>query len=113
MMKFILSLMLQGVIPMFLGLGNNQWNGTAKTNEGQAQGAVGSYGSAAAGEGSALNPFFTQEMNAQHSLDPNQQNELLTTRKRGFRKGTLKYKTRARPRARVPDSHDETGMTVS
>ena len=83
MMKFILSLMLQGVIPMFLGLGNNQWNGTAKTNEGQAQGAVGSYGSAAAGEGSALNPFFTQEMNAQHSLDPNQQNELLTNAESG------------------------------
>jgi hypothetical protein len=83
LMRMILSLMLQGVIPMFLGLGNNQWNGTAKTNEGQAQGAVGSYGSAAAGEGSALNPFFTQEMNAQHSLDPNQQNELLTNAESG------------------------------
>jgi hypothetical protein len=83
MMKFILSLMFQGVIPMFLGLGGGQYLGQAKTNEGQAQGAAGQYGSTAAGEGAALNPFFSQEMRAQHSLNPNQQNEMLTAAESG------------------------------
>ena len=82
-MKLVFTLMFQGVFPCFLGLGNNQWNGTAKTNEGQAQGAAGQYGSTAAGEGAALNPFFMQEMNAQHSLNPNQQSEMLTAAESG------------------------------
>ena len=83
LMKMVLSLMFQGVFPCFLGLGGGQYLGQAKTNEGQAQGAAGQYGSTAAGEGAALNPFFSQEMRAQHSLTPGQSNELLTNAESG------------------------------
>jgi hypothetical protein len=78
MMKMILALLFQGVIPMFLGLGGGQYNSTARANEAQAQQTAGEFGSNASTEGAALNPFFAQEMRATHSLDPNQQNELLT-----------------------------------
>jgi hypothetical protein len=78
MMKLILALLFQGVIPMFLGLGGGQYNATARANENQAQQLAGNLGSDAATESATLNPFFAQEMRATHSLDPNQQNELLT-----------------------------------
>lgn len=78
MIKMILALLFQGVIPMFLGLGGGQYNGQARANEAQAQQAAGQFGGEASTEGATLNPFFAQEMRATHSLDPNQQNELLT-----------------------------------
>ena len=83
MMKMILALMFQGVIPMFLGLGGGQYNGQARANEAQNQQAVGAFGGQASTEGATLNPFFSQEMRATHSLDPNQQNELLTNAEAG------------------------------
>ena len=83
MMKMILSLMVQGVFPCFLGLGGGQYLGQAKQNEAAAQSAAGQFGSTAAGEGAQLNPFFTQEMNAKHAYDPTQINELLTNAESG------------------------------
>ena len=84
MMKFILALLFQGVMPSIsIFGGSGQFAGTAKANEGQAQGVAGQLGSNASTEGAQLNPFFTQEMNAKHSLDPNQQNELLTNAEAG------------------------------
>jgi len=83
LMKMVLSLMFQGVFPCIVGLGGSQFSGAAANNTNQAQQAAGQYGSTAAGEGAALNPFLTQEMNAKHSLDPNQQNELLTNAESG------------------------------
>jgi hypothetical protein len=83
LMKMVLSLMFQGVFPCIVGLGGSQFSGSAAGNTAAAQGAAGQYGTNAAGEGAALNPFFTQEMNAQHSLNPNQQNELLTAAESG------------------------------
>ena len=83
LMKMVLSLMFQGVFPCIVGLGGSQFSGAAANNTNQAQQAAGQYGTNAAGEGAALNPFFTQEMNATHSLDPNQQDELLTNAESG------------------------------
>jgi hypothetical protein len=82
-MHMVLSLMFQGVFPCFVGLGGSKFAPGAAANTAAAQGAVGTYGANAANEGSALNPFFTQEMNAQHSLNPNQQNEMLTAAESG------------------------------
>jgi hypothetical protein len=79
----ILSLMFQGVFPCFVGLGGSKFAPGAAANTEAAQGAVGAYGANAANEGSALNPFFTQEMNAQHSLNPNQTDEMLTAAESG------------------------------
>ena len=70
--------MFQGVFPMFLGLGGGQFLGQAQAAQQQANQAAGQYGSTAAGEGAQLNPFFSQEMRAQHSMTPGQQNEMMT-----------------------------------
>ena len=84
MMKFILALLFQGVMPSIsIFGGSGGFAGTAKANEGQAQGVAGQLGSKASTEGAQLNNLFTQEMNAKHSLDPNQQNELLTSNEAG------------------------------
>jgi hypothetical protein len=83
MIKFILALMFQGIFPCFLGLGGGQYTGQAQNAYTAANTAAGGYGSAAAGQGAALNPFFTQEMQAQHSLTPGQQNEMLTAAGQG------------------------------
>jgi hypothetical protein len=83
MIKMIFALMFQGVFPCIVGLGGSKFAGSAAGNTQAAQSAVGTYGQTAAGEGAALNPFFTQEMNATHSLDPNQQDELLTNAESG------------------------------
>ena len=63
--------------------GGGQYNGQARANEAQDQQAVGQFGGQSATEGATLNPFFSQEMRAKHSLDPNQQNELLTNAEAG------------------------------
>ena len=83
MMKMILALMFQGVFPCFIGLGGSQFSGEAAANTKAAQGAAGQYGTNAATEGAQLNPFFTQEMNAQHLYNPNQQDEMLTAAESG------------------------------
>jgi hypothetical protein len=83
MMKYIFTLLFQGVVPMFLGLGGGQYNAQARANEAQASGAAGQYGQQATNEGAALNPFFQQEMKATHGFDPNQTNELLTNAEAG------------------------------
>ena len=83
MMRLILTLLFQGVFPMFLGLGGGQFSGQAKSAEQQAADAAGGYGSAAAGEGAQLNPFFTQEMKATHGYTPGQENEMLTAAEGG------------------------------
>jgi hypothetical protein len=83
LMHMVLSLMFQGVFPCFVGLGGSKFAPGAAANTAAAQGAVGAYGQSAANEGSALNPFFTQEMNAQHSLNPNQTDEMLTAAESG------------------------------
>jgi hypothetical protein len=83
MMKTLNALMFQNVIPMFLGLGGGQYLGQAKQNEAAAQTAEGQYGSSAAGEGAQLNPFFSQEMRAEHAFTPGQSNEMLTAAEGG------------------------------
>ena len=83
MLKFIIELMFRGVFPCFIGLGGSQFSGAAANNTNQAQQAAGQYGSAASGEGAALNPFFSQEMKATHAYDPNQINEMLTAAEGG------------------------------
>lgn len=75
--------MFQGVIPMFLGLGGGQFLGQAQQAQQAANTAAGQYGSTASGESALLNPFFSQEMRAQHSLTPEQQNEMLTAAEAG------------------------------
>lgn len=57
--------------------------GTAKTLLNSSQQASGQYGSSAAGEGAQLNPFFSQEMRATHSLTPEQSDEMLTAAEAG------------------------------
>jgi hypothetical protein len=83
MMKMILELLFQGVIPMFLGLGGGQYNAQARTNENAATTAASGYGTNAANEGAELNPFFTQEMRAQHAYTPGQTDEMLTAAEQG------------------------------
>lgn len=78
MIKLILSLLFQGVMPTFLGLAGGQYNAQARANEAAASNAASGYGSQAATEGAQLNPFFTQEMKATHGYTPGQQNEMLT-----------------------------------
>ena len=58
MMRTILALLFQGVIPMFLGLGGGQYNAQARANEAQATGTATNLGEAAQNEGAQLNPFF-------------------------------------------------------
>lgn len=57
--------------------------GVAKNLLNASQQASGQYGSSAAGESSQLNPFFSQEMRATHSLSPDQANEMLTAAEAG------------------------------
>ena len=83
MIKFILALMFQGIFPCFLGMGGGQFLGQAQQAQQAATTAAGGYGSSAAGANAALTPFFTQEMNAQHSLTPGQENEMLTAAGQG------------------------------
>lgn len=83
MIKFILTLMFQGIFPCFLGLGGGQFLGQAQQAQQAATTAAGGYGSSAAGANATLTPFFTQEMNAQHSLTPGQENEMLTAAEQG------------------------------
>lgn len=83
LMKTILTLMFQGVIPCFLGLGGGQYNAQARANEAQASGVASNLGAQAGSEGAQLNPFFSQEMKAQHSLTPEQSNEMLTAAQSG------------------------------
>lgn len=83
MIRTILTLLFQGVIPMFIGFGANpQYSNMV--NAGNAAGAAAQgFGSSAGSEGSTLNPFFAREMNTQHSLTPGQQNEMLTASQAG------------------------------
>lgn len=77
-MRQILALMFQGVVPMFLGLGGGQFAGQAAQAYNTANAAAGQFGQQAQQEGAQLNPFFAQEMKANHSLTPAQMNEMLT-----------------------------------
>jgi hypothetical protein len=52
--------------------------GQAQKNATTAGNTAAGYGSTAADESSALNPFYTSEMKATHEFNPNQTNELLT-----------------------------------
>jgi hypothetical protein len=79
----MLMLMLQGIIPCYMGLGANPMAGQMQTNAAQAGQAAGGYGSAAAGEAGALNPFMSEEMKAQHGFTPGQTNEMLTAAEAG------------------------------
>ena len=83
MMKMIFALMFQGVIPMFLALGGSKFAPLAAANTTAAQGAAGTFGANAANEGGAINPFYGQEMRAEHLFDPTQTNELLTNAESG------------------------------
>ena len=78
MMRFVLELLFTGVFPMFLGLGGGQDNATARENEQNAQALQNQLGQQQQQESAQLNPFFSQEMKAQHSMTPGQQNEMLT-----------------------------------
>lgn len=55
----------------------------AQNNATTAGNTAAGYGSSAAAEGSALNPFYTSEMKATHAFNPNQTNELLTAAEAG------------------------------
>ena len=83
MIKFILTLMFQGIFPCFLGMGGGQFLSQAQQAQQAATIAAGGFGASAAGINAALTPFFTQEMNAQHSLTPGQENEMLTAAGQG------------------------------
>src|ERR1039458_7757228 len=83
MMKMIFALMFQGVFPCIVGLGVSKFAGSAAGNTTAAQGAVGTFGANATNEGATLNPFYGQEMRAEHLFDPTQTNELLTNAESG------------------------------
>lgn len=57
--------------------------GVAKNLLNASQSASATYGSQAGNESSQLNPFYSQEMKAQHSLTPEQANEMLTAAEAG------------------------------
>jgi hypothetical protein len=76
----ILSMLVQGILPGFF---SNPMLGAMKNQAGEAGTVAGQFGSQAGTEGAQLNPFFSQEMKETHSLDPNQQNELLTSAEAG------------------------------
>lgn len=78
MMKIILALLFQGVFPMFIGFGANPALQQFKNAQGTADTVAAGSGSAAAAEGASLNPFYSQEMRAQHAYTPGQEGELLT-----------------------------------
>src|ERR1700674_2603355 len=83
MYKIILTLMFQGIFPCIVGLGGSKFAGEAAANTKQAQQAAGQYGSTVSEEGAQLNPFFSQEMRAEHSMTPQQQAEMLTAAEGG------------------------------
>ena len=83
LMNMVLTLMFQGVFPCYMGLGANPTAGAFKSLADTAGTAAAGYGSGAAGESAQLNPFFSQEMRAQHSLTPGQSNEMLTAAEGG------------------------------
>lgn len=56
---------------------------TAKNLLNASQAASANYGSQAGQESAQLNPFFSQEMRATHSLSPDQANEMLTSAEAG------------------------------
>jgi hypothetical protein len=57
----------------------DRWGqGAAKDAANTAKTTAVGYGQEAGAEGAALNPFFRQEMTAEHGFDPTQTNELLT-----------------------------------
>jgi hypothetical protein len=57
----------------------DRWGqGAAKDAETTAKNTAAGLGQEAGSESAALNPFFHQEMTAQHGFDPTQTNELLT-----------------------------------
>ena len=80
MISTILNMLLQGIFPSFF---SNPMLGAMKNQANQAGTVAGQFGSQAGTEGAALNPFFTQEMKAQHGLTPGQQNEMLTASEAG------------------------------
>jgi hypothetical protein len=61
----------------------NPMLGAMQGQAAQAGQVAGGFGSQAGTESAQLNPFLSQEMKAKHSLDPNQQNELLTASEAG------------------------------
>jgi hypothetical protein len=83
LLRFVLTLMFQGVIPMLLGLGGGQFLGQAQGLENAASQTAGQFGTNAATQGSMLQPFFAQEMRAKHAYDPTQVNEMLTSAEGG------------------------------
>jgi len=83
MMKMILALMFQSVIPCFVGLGGSKFAGGAAQNTQAAQSAAGNYGTEAGSEGALLNGVYGQDLRATHSMDPNQINEMLTAAEGG------------------------------
>jgi hypothetical protein len=83
MMKFILTLLFQGVFPMFLGLGGGQYNQQARSNEAATNALNAQLGSQQEQESAQLNPFFSQEMKATHAYTPGQENEMLTAAEGG------------------------------
>ena len=80
MISTILNMLLQGIFPSFF---SNPMLGAMKDQANQAGTVAGQFGSQAGTEGAQLNPFFTQEMKAQHGLTPGQQNEMLTASEAG------------------------------
>jgi len=80
MISTILNMLLQGIFPGFF---SNPMLGAMKSQANQAGTVAGQFGSQAGTEGAQLNPFFTQEMRAQHGLTPGQQNEMLTASEAG------------------------------
>ena len=80
MISTILNMLLQGIFPGFF---SNPMLGAMKNQANQAGTVAGQFGSQAGTEGAQLNPFFTQEMRAQHGLTPGQQNEMLTASEAG------------------------------
>jgi len=83
MLKMILTLMFQGVIPMYLGFGANPALAQFKAEQGAADTAAGQFGTGAASEGAMLNPFYAAMLKSQHSMTPTQMGEELTAADRG------------------------------
>jgi hypothetical protein len=83
LIKFVVFRMFAGVVPMYFGFGANPASKTFKGVEAGDQAIAGQTGGQAAAESAQLNPFFSQEMRATHSLTPEQQNQMLTAAEAG------------------------------
>jgi hypothetical protein len=81
--KFWLESFLQAISPRYIGLGANPTAGAFKNLANSDASTSGMYGGQAASEGGQLNPFFSQEMRAQHGYTPGQTGELLTAAEGG------------------------------